>query len=687
MSQRAFTARLIVSHQERAALWQTHRVFNERLRWVVRQVQRMKRGDPDPRYAEIFKSIKGAQGASAALEAVTSLDWKPGEEKGKTGWRKLARELISEGKLLFDRQRELAGLVHHKFHRRLFEAAFQMIHGHQELVKIWKKEHDKWKKAREKWEHDNPEYMRLRPVLEAFEAEHGQAAKRRLRWHKWLAFLGSRPDLAAWRGGAAVVHELDEAAKRRVQESPPKKRNRLEADEFFKKNPELKELDAKHGYYQREYVRPWAKKTPNPDGFRHRPTFTEPSAEKHPFWFQFMRDQGYKDLDLKACSLGLWLLGCDASKPVWECRGLKFRSDRRLRLLRKAPEPVKIGKSTFTYVFDDAALGVAGRPAEIRGAKLIFKPARPDGNIYLYFTLDVPDLDCRLSIKQESCDKYGAKWVCDKIRKELDGANPITCAVDLGIRRLAAATVRREGKIVRARIIREDDRPGGGPRLPAIGGHKRMLAAKRRERGKPVRGQKSCVRLQKHVTDMGEDRFKKGARRIVNFAYENGCHLIILEKLKGLIPDAEKERGINRALINWNRGHLAKWIKQLAGDAGIRVVEVDPKWTSQLCSKCGAFGARFSAEHGLAVFDDVNGKKGGSLFACPECSYTANADHNASVNLHRKFYGELASVKWLRTGVYRVTAPEKPPVKVSIEQVKNRLAARVARMCRKDATF
>ena len=75
---------------------------------------------------------------------------------------------------------------------------------------------------------------------------------------------------------------------------------------------------------------------------------------------------------------------------------------------------------------------------------------------------------------------------------------------------------------------------------------------------------------------MGDDRVKKGARRIVNFACQNGCDLIIMEKLAGLIPDAEKERGINRALVSWNRGHLVKWIKQLAGDAGIRVIEVYP---------------------------------------------------------------------------------------------------------------
>ena len=160
-------------------------------------------------------------------------------------------------------------------------------------------------------------------------------------------------------------------------------------------------------------------------------------------------------------------------------------------------------------MFDDRALGIVDRPAEIRGAKLIFRPATPNGRVYLYFTCDVPDLTGRLPIKQESCDKYSATWVCDKIRKELDGSDPVTCAVDLGIRHLAAATVRRDGKIVRARILREEAGATGGPRLPAVAAHKRALADGRTKRGKPVRGEESFVELQAHVTDMGEDRFKK----------------------------------------------------------------------------------------------------------------------------------------------------------------------------------
>ena len=70
MSQRAFTARvLLLTQDDRDALWRTHRIFNERLRWVLRMVNKMKRGEPDPRYAEIFNSMKTSQAAPARIES------------------------------------------------------------------------------------------------------------------------------------------------------------------------------------------------------------------------------------------------------------------------------------------------------------------------------------------------------------------------------------------------------------------------------------------------------------------------------------------------------------------------------------------------------------------------------------------------------------------------------------------
>jgi len=679
MATKAFTARLVLeSDEDRAALWRTHRIFNESLRWVVRQLHRMKRGESDPRHARIFQAIRSNQHASAVLEAVTSPTWTSGKDDE---WCQLARELCAEGTLLFDRKEALPG-VSKEFRRKLFESAFQMISGHQELLRLWEAEHEQWLRQRAEWEHDNPEYMAVRPLLAAFEAEHGQAAKRRQRWHKWLAFLRAHPELATWRGGLPGVNPIPADGSRRIRRARRNKRNKAEAQEFFAANPELAELDKLHGYCQRQFVRPWATRR-NQDGFRHRPTFTEPSAERHPFWYQFKKGATYKALDLDAGTVRLKVLSSDDAAPGSEWRTFAFRPDPRLRRIREAAEAKSVGRKKYSLIFDDPALRIE-RPAEIRGAKLIFRPACPEGAVYLSITCDVPDLPRRLSITQKSCDRYSPAWVYKKARQELDDQEPVTCAVDLGIRHLGAATVRRGGTIVRARILREEAEPGRGPGLRRIAGHKRQLSKGRRKRGKPVAGQASFVDLQRHVDKMGQDRFKKGARRIVDFAREHECDIIILENLAGMIPDAERDRGLNRALVNWNRGNLAKWVKQLANDAGLLVVEVPPHWTSQLCSRCGALGARFSAgsdettgQPGAALFEPV-----GKLFACPDCGYVANADHNASVNLHKRFDGTLPKVDRLRKRVYRVTKPGDAPLEVALDDIEARVRARAETMCR-----
>ena len=65
-------------------------------------------------------------------------------------------------------------------------------------------------------------------------------------------------------------------------------------------------------------------------------------------------------------------------------------------------------------------------------------------------------------------------------------------------------------------------------------------------------------------------------------------------------------------------------------------MEVNPHGTSQYCSYCGARGERFSLRGGQRVKE-----RGGKLFWCPACGYEANADFNASCNLHHSFYREL----------------------------------------------
>ncbi|MBB2199493.1 transposase [Gluconacetobacter sp. 1c LMG 22058] len=79
-----------------------------------------------------------------------------------------------------------------------------------------------------------------------------------------------------------------------------------------------------------------------------------------------------------------------------------------------------------------------------------------------------------------------------------------------------------------------------------------------------------------------------------------------------------QKRGLNRAILNvgWHQIETMLFYK------AHRVVKVDPRFTSQRCSCCGAVDSR--------------SRKNQASFVCTTCGFHANADHNAALNiLHR----------------------------------------------------
>lgn len=619
----------------------------------------------------------------------------------------------SDGILAYDKETERDGLPDSIF-QPMTRDAVAYISGHDELVRIWQQEHAEWLKKKTEWEAGEAQknYLALRPHFEAFEQSvGGKAGKRRERWHLYLKWLSENPQLAGWRGAPMVVNELDTAARARVAKAKPWKQRSVEAAEFWNANPELAALDRLHGYYEREFVRR-RKTKKNPDGFDHRPTFTMPVPVLHPRWMLFNAPQtspkGYDELKLPEApgefgSLKLRLLTGERNNEGWPegWVNVRFRSDPRLAQFRtqtvttlyKKGRQKGTEKTKKQFSFWDRQLKCA-RVAQISGAKLILEDIRlnHDGSLksaipFLVFACTIEDLPMTAGARAIQWSETGELTKTGKKRKSKKlPSGLVSCAVDLGIRNLGFLTVVRvaDDPNDRIRVLRSRNQwlgeaeTGGkhagrwsqGPDLAHIGQHKREIKRLRRLRGKPVKGERSHIELQEHIDDMGKDRFKKAARAIVNFALnvdkvaDSTTHepfpradVLILEKLAGFIPDAERERGINRALVNWNRGQLVTRIKEVARDAGLKVFEVHPAGTSQCCSKCGALGRRYS------IVRDEQTKKPTirfgwveKLFACPSaaCSgrnplrpgqpFTCNSDHNASVNLHRRFVFDDLSV-------------------------------------------
>lgn len=103
------------------------------------------------------------------------------------------------------------------------------------------------------------------------------------------------------------------------------------------------------------------------------------------------------------------------------------------------------------------------------------------------------------------------------------------------------------------------------------------------------------------------------AKFVVENAVKNQCGIIQMEDLSGI------KVGRERFLKNWTYYDLQMKIEQKAQMYGVKVVKINPEYTSQRCSWCG----HISTENRKTQAD----------FECKCCKKSANADWNAARNI------------------------------------------------------
>jgi len=205
-------------------------------------------------------------------------------------------------------------------------------------------------------------------------------------------------------------------------------------------------------------------------------------------------------------------------------------------------------------------------------------------------------------------------------KQKKENPNLTTLSVDMGLKHIAVITVRSGGKIVFVKFFRSE----------AIEAHRlrhlTKIFNKQKKSGKAVKGERSNRRLWKHIREMNDAHTHFVSTRIIEIAQRFGVDVIIIEYLRKFRNKRGEKRSkkFNRKFTYWLKGKLEFNLRYKGLEHGILVKSVSPAFTSQICNKCGGFGERFSS---------------GSLFRCFYCSYTVNADFNASVNLHQVFWG------------------------------------------------
>src|SRR5271157_5471143 len=124
------------------------------------------------------------------------------------------------------------------------------------------------------------------------------------------------------------------------------------------------------------------------------------------------------------------------------------------------------------------------------------------------------------------------------------------------------------------------------------------------------------------------------SKSIVQTAKDTGRGMA-LEDLKGIRERITARGGDARnRLSGWSFHQLFSFLSYKAQDAGIPIVQVDPRNTSRTCSVCGHC-------------EQAN-RKSQAEFLCKHCGFSANADWNAARNIRA-----LAASKAARTGQRR----------------------------------
>jgi IS605 OrfB family transposase len=115
---------------------------------------------------------------------------------------------------------------------------------------------------------------------------------------------------------------------------------------------------------------------------------------------------------------------------------------------------------------------------------------------------------------------------------------------------------------------------------------KRFYRSKRKKLGM-AKKQSAIKKLNNKEQRWMRDKDHKISREIVNFAKENNVSIIRLEQLQNIRNTARTSRKNAKNLHTWSFYRLASYIEYKANMAGIKVVYVNPRYTSQVCPACG----------------------------------------------------------------------------------------------------
>ena len=139
------------------------------------------------------------------------------------------------------------------------------------------------------------------------------------------------------------------------------------------------------------------------------------------------------------------------------------------------------------------------------------------------------------------------------------------------------------------------------------------------------KGTRRCKRKLKALAGR-ERRFMTGENyKIAAWVVARPFDCIVFEDLSGIKHAAKKAQRVGKQtrkkFANWAYYQLERFVMNKALEAGKMVLFVNPKYTSQRCSRCGHVAKQ---------------NRNGSEFTCKQCGFSIHADLNAARNISER---------------------------------------------------
>jgi IS605 OrfB family transposase len=160
---------------------------------------------------------------------------------------------------------------------------------------------------------------------------------------------------------------------------------------------------------------------------------------------------------------------------------------------------------------------------------------------------------------------------------------------------------------------------------------RRLFRLKRKLQAKGTKSAKRHLKkLSGKLLRQRKDHDHVLSKRIVQHATPGST--IVIENLTNIRARAKmrKHTETQRRLHSWSFAQFQSFLTYKAQERGSVVEKIDPRHTSQTCSRCG-YQAR-------------NNRRSQSLFLCRKCGYCLNADLNAAQNIREKHLSSHARV-------------------------------------------